>query len=183
MKSKIKLNRLYIAIVNVFIMQFILGITNLLPNHSVFNKIRGKMMSPFFGKCGSGFQLAKGAIINMPQNIFIGKNVYIAHNSWINGTGGLYIEDGVIISPNVVIATTKHLYKNFSVQLNESMSKKIVIGAGSWIASNSTITQGVNIGKGCVVAANSSVVKNTENYHLYAGVPAMKKKDLSDSND
>src|SRR5699024_10962664 len=96
----------------IILMQLILGLTSVLPNMHICNRVRGFLVKPFFKKCGKNFQLAKGAIINMPRNIEIGDNVYIAHNVWINGTGNLYIGHDVIVSPNVVIATTKHRYIN-----------------------------------------------------------------------
>ena|SRR5699024_7792502 len=91
-------------------LHLILLVTAFLPNLKISNRIRGFMVRPFFKSCGSNFQLAKGVTINMIRNINIGDDVYIAHNVWINGTGGLNIGSGVILSPMVVVTTTKHAY-------------------------------------------------------------------------
>lgn len=163
----------------ILLMQFIMGISNVLPNLKISNQIRGFLLKPFFKKCGANFQIAKGAVINLPRNIEIGNNVYIAHDVWINGTGGLIIGDGVIISPKVVIATTRHAYVNGAVSNKLSNNGPSTIGDGSWIASNSTVTMNVIIGRGCIIGANSSVTKNIPDYSFAGGVPAKVIKTLN----
>ncbi|MFW5411748.1 acyltransferase [Aerococcus urinaeequi] len=162
----------------ILLMQLILGILNLLPNISYSNRIRGFLVKPFFKKCGKNFQLAKGAIINMPRNIQIGDNVYLAHNIWLNGAGGLTIGNDVVISPNVVISTSKHDYINGKVSLNSSTLSPVQIGDGSWIASNTTVSQGTSIGKGSIIGASSAVTKDIEDYVFAAGTPAKKIRQL-----
>src|SRR5690606_857226 len=80
----------------------------LLPNAHVFNLIRGKAVGLFFKSVGNRFALASGCIINCPWNLEVGSDVYVAHNCWINASGGLVIHDGVVLSPGVVVATTAH---------------------------------------------------------------------------
>lgn len=163
----------------VLLMNFIQIACEFLPNLKISNKIRGILLKPFFKKVGKNFQLAKGVTINMSRNIEIKDNVYFAHNVWINGTGGLFVDSGVIISPNSVIATTKHVYSNGEISNTESENKEIIIGKGSWICSNSTVTMGVIIGKGCIIAAGSTVTKSVEDYSLVGGVPAKLVKKLN----
>jgi acetyltransferase-like isoleucine patch superfamily enzyme len=161
-----------------FLLHFILLISEILPNVKQSNKIRGEMVKPFLKKCGNNFQLAKGVTINMIRNIEIGDDVYIAHNTWLNGAGGLKIESGVIISPMTVITTTKHSYINGKVSNVEAELDRVVICEGSWIASNSVITKGVRIGKGCIIGACSSVTRDIPDYTFAGGVPAKPIKTL-----
>lgn len=151
----------------------------LFPNHSLFNTIRGKVIGNlFFKSCGKSFLMARGVTLVMCKNMEVGDNVYIAHDCWVNATGGLSISDGVIISPKVVIATTKHLYFDGSVQLRSSVNKPMLIGKGSWVCSNTTLAMGANVGVGVIISANSFLVKSTDNYKLYGGNPALPLKDL-----
>lgn len=166
-------------VVDVLCFQLFLGCCEFLPNLALCNRFRGWLVSPFFASCGSGFQLAKGATINMPAGLAIGSNVYIAHDVWINATGGIEVQDNVIISPKVVIASTRHAYRDGGVRLNESSNAPIVIGAGSWIASNCTVTMGVEIGRGCIIGSCSAVTRSTPDYHFCGGVPARPLRDLS----
>ena len=153
-------------------------VLELLPNHSISNKIRGRFYSIFLKSSGSNFLVAKGVLINCKEKLTVGNNVYIAHDTWINAAGGLSLGDNVIISPKVVIATTKHLYENNCIQLKNGGTAPISIGDGSWIASNCTVTMGVSIGKGCIIAANSAVSKDIPDYKLAGGVPVKIIKDL-----
>lgn len=150
----------------------------LLPNHSISNKLRGFFYRFFFKKSGKNLMIAKGVLINCKENMVIGDNVYIAHDVWINAAGGLVLGDNVIISPKVVIATTKHAYEDGGIKLKNGGVGSILINSGTWIASNCTITMGVTIGNGCIIAANSAVSKDIPNYKLAGGVPAKIIKDL-----
>ncbi|MGM1003308.1 acyltransferase [Acinetobacter haemolyticus] len=163
---------------NIIIFHFLNLILELFPNHSFSNSIRGYVYSFFLKKAGKKLKIAKGIIINCKEKIEIGDNVYIAHDVWINGSGGLIIESNVIISPKVVIATTKHAYENGTILLKNGGKAPIVIGKGTWVASNSTITMGVSIGKGCIIAANSAISKDIPDYKLVGGVPGKVIKDL-----
>lgn len=175
---KKKLTRLFNFFYYHLLLHFILMICELLPNIKQSNKIRGFLVKPFFKKCGRNFQLARGVTINMIRNIEIGDNVYIAHNVWINGAGGLKIESDVIISPMTVITTTKHSYIDGKISNTESELDSVIIGEGTWIASNSVVTKGVRIGKGCIIGSCSSVTKDIPDYTFAGGVPAKPIKKL-----
>lgn len=162
----------------ILLVEIIMLITSILPNIKLSNKIRGFLLKPFFKKSGKNIQIASGVRLIQIKNISIGDNVYIAHDVWINGTGGLNIESGVIISPKVVIATTKHMYENGAISNSKSDLAPVTIGKGSWITSNSVITKGVNIGRGCIIGACSSVTKDVSDYTFVGGVPAKFIKKL-----
>lgn len=166
------------SIINSFLIHFFQLITNLLPNNRRSNVVRGLLLSRFFGSCGSNLQIASGVILINPKNMIIGDNVYIAHNAWINGTGGIQIESNVIISPMVVVASTKHLYEDGKISNTKSELGTIIIKNGSWIASNSVITKGVTIGEGSIIGACSSVTKNIPDFYFAGGVPAKPIKKL-----
>ncbi|MFA0083546.1 hypothetical protein AB4383_16105 [Vibrio breoganii] len=168
------INFLYYHLLYHFIWLF----CQLFPNLHVFNLIRGRLLGIFFKSTGKRLSIARGCTFNMMRNIVIADDVYIAHDSWINGTGGLEIGNNVIISPKVVIVTTKHVYRDGSVRLKESVNAKNVICDGVWIASNCTISLGVYIDKGCIIGANSYVNSDTIANCLYAGAPAKMIKSL-----
>ncbi len=172
-------NKIKNFLFHVLLLHIVMTLTDiLLPNLKYSNRIRGYFIGFFVKKKGSSFMVASGSTFNMLRNLEVGNNVYIAHDTWINATGGLVIEDNVIISPKVVIATTRHAYENKTVSLTKSTHEKITIRSGSWIASNSVITMGVNIGKGSIIGACSVVTKNTDPYCFYAGQPAKKIRSL-----
>lgn len=172
------MHKLMQFIKNIVIFHSINLFFELLPNHSISNALRGYFYGFFFKKCGKNFKVAKGVLINCKENMEVGNNVYIAHDSWINAAGGIVLGNNVIISPKVVIATTKHAYENGSVMLKNGGVAPVIINAGTWIASNVTITMGVIVGKGCIIAANSALSKDVDDYKMVGGVPAKFIKEL-----
>lgn len=171
-------NRIVVFVIHVILYHLLKLPMELMPNYSFFNRIRGKVIGLFCASCGKNFMVASGCTLNMIRRMSVGDDVYIAHNVWINATGGLELADEVIISPGCVIATTKHKYADGRVRLRESENAAVSIGVGSWIASNSVVTMGVSVGRGVIVGACSVVISNLDSFCLYAGNPAVKVKSL-----
>ncbi len=146
-------------------------LTSILPNSYITTKIRGMLIKPFLGKCGKNFRIASGVIINKPENIEIGNDVYIAHNVWINAIGKLKIDSESVIGPMCVLSTSKHKFKNGKAT-NEGVFRPINIGEGTWLASHVVVTDGVNIGKGVLVAAGAVVTHDIKDGAFIGGIPA-----------
>ncbi|NHC42867.1 glycosyltransferase [Bacillus sp. MM2020_1] len=173
--TNVKIKRFLLQSIPIHI---IMLLTGLLPNSKPANRVRGFLLKPFFKYSGKNLQIASGVIINLIDNITVGDDVYIAHNSWINGAGGIDIESGVIIGPYSVIATTEHVFENGSVSNKRSLVAPIRIGQGSWLASHVVVSSGVSVGKGSLIAAGAVITKDIEAHGLYAGVPAKYIKDI-----
>jgi len=150
----------------------------LLPNSHGANLIRGRLFGLFFAECGKNVAIASGCIFNSVWNLRVGNDAYIAHNCWINAAAGLVIGRGSVLSPNVVVATTAHERLDGAVSLRLSRQSPVLIGSGTWIASNSVVTKGAVIGNGVVVAAGSVVLGTLTDNGLYAGNPAQLVKML-----
>jgi len=56
------------------------------------------------------------------------------------------------------------------------------VGDYSMVGINATVLQGAQLGDGCVLAAGSVLRDKTEDFCLYAGVPAIKKKEYINKN-
>jgi len=147
-------------------------LTNWWPHNRITIKVRGAMVRPFFKKCGRNFQLSENVIFCNPHKIEIGNDVYIAPGAWLNGLGGIVIEDEVKISPYVIIETCIHTFKDNSVRFGGSVVEPIRIGRGSWLASHALVRAGVTIGSGVLVAGNAAVVKDVPDNVMVGGVPA-----------
>lgn len=152
-------------------------LTELLPNHLYVNRLRGGLSRPFIGKCGSGLQIGRGVIINTPQNLTIGKDCYLSHNTYIQAKGHVEIHDSVIIGPMCIIASSKHIIKD-GIVTNKGESEPIVIGKGVFVGGHSTIQANVDIGLGAIIGSNSLVNKDVDDYAFVGGVPAQLIKSL-----
>lgn len=160
---------------------FVECVTQILPDSRPVIKLRGLILKPFFKTCGRNFQVGAGVHFLNTHNIEIGNNVYIAFHSWINGAGGIVIEDEVVIGPMVVASSMKHHFKNGSVRFGGQSTGRIVLGKGSWLASHVTVSAGVRIGKGVLVGAGAVVTKDTADNVVVGGIPARVIKERKDA--
>lgn len=158
---------------------FILLITNWLPDSIIFLRLRGTLVRPFLGHCGTNLRLGRNLTFYNPSKIQIGKDVYIAQGCWLCAGEIIHIDDEVLIGPYTVIVSTNHSRLGNSYRYGESSDKPIHIGKGSWIAAHCTIIAGANIADGCLIGSNSSMQSITKPNELWAGNPASQRKTFS----
>lgn len=138
-----------------------------------------------------------GVLLFHPENIEIGSNVYIGHNTilkayhsnklivgndtWIgqdcffHSAGGIIIGNGVGIGPKVSVITSQHRPADKEPVLFSPLEfKAVILEDGCDIGVNATILPGVTIGKGAIVAAGAVVVSSIPPYEVWGGVPAKK---------
>lgn len=148
-----------------------------------------------FKKIGKNVILEKGVLVFHPENIELGNNIYIGHQTilkayykgvlvigdgtWIgqqcffHSAGNIIIGSNVGIGPAVRIITSYHDDKTeIPVLHNQILFKPVVIEDDSDIGIGSIILPGVTIGKGAIVGAGAVVTKNVPPYAVVAGVPA-----------
>src|SRR5690606_21029814 len=104
----------------------VLLITNWLPDNKFTIRLRGWLAKPFFKKCGRNLELGRDLTILNSYNIEVGNDVYIAKGCWINGMGGLVLEDEVVMAPYGVISTMQHVFKNNSVRFGGSIPGEVI---------------------------------------------------------
>ena len=117
-------------------------------------------------------KLMPGASVRVPVEQ-VGRNVSIGLYSYVNGN--ITIGDNVLIGPHCSIVGSNHAFDPQAGWFaGRTAEAPVVIGAGSWLASNVTVIAGVHLGKCNLVCAGAVVTKSTEDYSIMAGVPAKK---------
>ncbi|NKG29776.1 acyltransferase [Erwinia rhapontici] len=162
-----------------------------------YNFLRNRTYSMIFN--AKNIKVGHGLSISGSKNIFIGENVYLGNNSWLDsiGDGVIYIGDNVSCSQNVHIAAqstvkigngaligsdvliTDHDHK-FGKCFENIIPKKrgltvkgnTEIGENVWLGDNVKVLSGVTLGKNVVVAANSVVTKSFSAGLVIGGIPA-----------
>ena len=123
---------------------------------------------------GEGVLVAPGAIIRMKDPSRVGNNVFFGLYTYINGD--VTVGDNVLIGPHCSIAAGNHKFDPatgwFSARTEPDGDDSVVIGDGSWLASNACVTGGVKLGRANLVCAGAIVTKSTPDYAIMAGVPA-----------
>jgi acetyltransferase-like isoleucine patch superfamily enzyme len=156
----------------------------------------GKFKRSDFAKIGKNVVIENGVLIFHPENIELGNNIYIGHNTILKGyhknkmiigdgtwigqqcffhsAGGIRIGRNVGIGPKVTILTSSHLEKGIKIPILHSGLEfnEVVIKDDCDVGVGAIILPGVEIGKGVQVGAGAVVTKNIPDFEVWAGVPA-----------
>jgi acetyltransferase-like isoleucine patch superfamily enzyme len=110
----------------------------------------------------------------------------IVNNALFNlSSGNIIIGENVFFGHNVSLITGTHDYNLFEKDRMKGIPQEgndIVVEEGAWIASNVTVIGPCKIGKHSVVAAGSVVKSDIPSYHVVAGIPAKKVKQILPSS-
>lgn len=134
---------------------------------------------------GSGSRIDDFSIVS--GNVTIGDMVHITPYNLISGHSvGLVIEDYCTIAYrcNIFAESDDYSGKTMTSSLIPDRFKSvnsapIIIERFSIIGSNSTVFPGVKIGVGTAIGACSLVLKDTEEWSIYMGQPAVKIRKRS----
>ena len=99
----------------------------------------------------------------------LGKNITINKGATLLSAGIIEIEDGVLIGPDVKIATVNH---DLEERHHKFYFKKVTIKKNAWICMGAIICPGVTIGENSVVAAGAVVTKDVPDNTVVGGNPA-----------
>ena len=115
------------------------------------------------------------------KNMKVGENVFIGNFSFIDGTYGLDIEEGVQIGfCTLVVIHSSHIsiriygkeYTKQKIDEKIHQTGKVHIGKYTFIGPHCVIMPNTTIGKGCIVSAYSYVKGDFPNFSIIAGNPA-----------
>lgn len=149
-----------------------------------------------FAAVGKNVIFEPGVLVFHPENIYIGDNVYVGHNTILKGyyknkmrigsgvwigqqcffhsAGGLIIGDNTGIGPGVKILTSSHQAVDFKkpVMHTPIVFAKVEIGEGSDIGTGAIVLPGVTIGRASVIGAGAVVNRSIKPYSVAVGNPA-----------
>lgn len=106
--------------------------------------------------------------IDYGNQVKIGKHVFINHSLTLMSAGGIYIDDGVQIGPEVTMVTTNHDPHDH----NTLRCKPVHVKKNAWIGCRVTVMPGVTIGENSIVGGGAVVTKDVPDNVIVAGVPA-----------
>ena len=149
-----------------------------------------------FRKLGENVIFEAGVLVFHPENIELGSNIYIGHNTMLKGyyrnqltigdntwigqgcfihaAGGVAIGNCVGIGPFVKIMSSEHIEEGREVPVLFARTEDmpVMIEDDSNIGMGAIIRPGITIGRGCQVGAGAVVTKSLPPYSVAAGVPA-----------
>ena len=148
---------------------------NLIPVKSVRKKLRQKYQHEFLYLPQYPEQkVCRGAMLHSPEQMRLGKNVYIGKGVEIFAEGGVSIGDNTAVSRNNTILTTNHHYHGAQGLPfdNVGIKQQVTIGKNVWLGTDCIILSGVRIDDGAIVAAGSVVTKSVPECAIVGGNPA-----------
>lgn len=105
-----------------------------------------------------------------------GKNVFVNFGCSFMDRGGITIDDGALIGPQVKLITENHAEEPEMRQ--HVYSRPIKIKSKAWLGAGVTVLPGVTIGRNAIVGAGAVVTKDVPDNSVVAGVPARVIKSL-----
>lgn len=142
-------------------------------------------MKASMAKCGKEVKIAAGCEIKPLKNVSIGNHTEIGPRALFWTTRArIVIGSDVIFGPGVTIITgdhptdipNKHIIYITDAEKDPKLDADVIIDDDVWIGCNVIILKGVHIATGSVIAAGSVVIRDTEPYSIYAGIPAKMVK-------
>ena len=128
--------------------------------------------------------IAPGAIVRLSPEGSIGNNVFIGLYTYVNGA--VTIKENAMIGPHCSLPAGQHKFDPatgwFSARTEQDGDDSIVIGEGSWLCSNVTITPGVKVGRANLICAGAVVTRSTSDYAIIAGIPARQVGHIDPSS-
>jgi acetyltransferase-like isoleucine patch superfamily enzyme len=148
------------------------------------------------GTCGDGCVFEVGCLIFHPENVHLGRNVYVGHQAILKGyyrnemrigdetwigqqcffhsAGGIAIGARVGIGPGVRILTSAHTEagRETPILFAPIELAPVVIEDDADVGVGAIVLPGVTIGRGAQIGAGAVVSRDVPAYAVAAGVPA-----------
>jgi acetyltransferase-like isoleucine patch superfamily enzyme len=156
----------------------------------------GEFSASEFAHLGQGVVLEPGVLVFHPENIDIGDEVYVGHQTILKGyhqnkmiigagtwigqqcflhsAGGLVIGKNVGIGPGVRILTSAHELDRLDDPILHAPIRfaPVTIGDGADIGVGAILLPGVSVGRGAQIGAGAVVAENVADLAIAVGVPA-----------
>lgn len=156
----------------------------------------GSFRRESFAALGDNVVFEAGVMVFHAENIKLGNNVYVGHqtilkgyhknmlsigdNTWIgqqcfiHSAGGISIGRNVGIGPGVKIMSSFHAEEGTEIPImaGNLVLSPVSIGDNCDLGLGCIVLPGVSIGEGCQVGAGAVVTKSLPDFSVAAGVPA-----------
>jgi acetyltransferase-like isoleucine patch superfamily enzyme len=160
----------------------------------------GSFEATDFREIGPDCVLERDVLVFHPENIMMGRNVYVGHQTILKGyhrnlmqigdetwigqqcflhaAGGLRIGQRVGVGPGVKILTSQHREagRDMPVLFAPLEFAEVLIDDHADIGIGAVILPGVTVGRGAIVGAGAVVTKDVAAYAVVAGVPARETR-------
>lgn len=143
---------------------------------------REKRLRALLGGMGEKCYIEPPLHANWGCHTFLGRNVYANFNLTLTDDTHIYIDDNVMIAPNVVLATAAHPLDPEGRKLFLQKNAPIHICKNVWIGAGVIVLPGVTIGENTTIGAGSLVTKDIPANVLAYGSPCRVIRPLTEAD-
>ena len=113
------------------------------------------------------------------KHVHFGKNVYANFNLTLVDDTHIYVGDGTMLAPNVVLATAAHPILPELRKKQYQFNLPVHIGKNCWLGAGVIVLPGVHIGDDTVIGAGSVVTKDIPSGVVAVGNPCRVLRKIS----
>jgi putative colanic acid biosynthesis acetyltransferase WcaF len=141
---------------------------------SFFFAFRCFLLRAFGAKIGKGCRIYPSVKIWLPANLVLEDMASIGPNVNVYNQGTIQLGEKVIVSQGAHLCASSHDYND---PIHALTLGPITIKKNVWICAEAFVGPNVVLAAGSVVGARAVVTKNTEQWCVYAGNPAIRLKE------
>ena len=116
-------------------------------------------------------------------NLHLGNNVYANMGLTLVDDADIFIEDDVMIGPNVTICTASHPVSLRLRARGLQYNKPVRICRGAWLGAGCVVLAGVTVGAGSVIGAGSVVTRDVPAGVVAVGNPCRVLREISEKDE
>ena len=116
-------------------------------------------------------------------NLHLGSNVYANMGLTLVDDADIFIEDDVMIGPNVTICTASHPVSPRLRAKGLQYNKPVRICRGAWLGAGCVVLAGVTVGAGSVIGAGSVVTRDVPAGVVAVGNPCRALREISEKDE
>lgn len=142
-----------------------------------------QLLKEMFAKIGESCHIETPLHANWGgHHVYFGNGIYCNSNVTLIDDSEIFVGDGTMIAPNVVIATSGHPILPSLRAHHYVYNRPVHIGKNVWIGSGAQILPGVVIGDNSVIGAGSVVTRNIPENVVALGVPCRVIREIGEKD-
>lgn len=144
-------------------------------------ELRARMLKDMFAEIGENCYIEPPLHSNWGgRHVHFGDNVYANFNLTLVDDTHIYVGDGTMLAPNVIIATAGHPILPELRAHAYQYNAPVRIGKNCWLGAGVIVLPGVTIGDNTVVGAGSVVTKDLPSGVVAVGNPCRVLRDIGE---
>lgn len=139
-----------------------------------FSPLKTALLRLFGARVGRGVVIKPHVTIKYPWFLSVGEHTWIGEKVWIDNLAQVNIGADVCLSQGAYLLTGNHNYQKPSFDL---VLGTVDLEDGVWIGARAVVCPGVRCLSHSVLSVGSVATADLEPYTIYAGNPALKRRE------